>query len=268
MRVDYTYSFQGSTSALIDATVLQVIANEVRMKMKQLEQQTGVNREVIRIFLRKGLIPAPRRPARNVAEYDERHVRAIATVRDLQRSGRLSLDQIGDLIEGRGLEPNASNGAYQHLETLLAMRFGVDESPRVTLAQLTNRLPEAERDARTFTKLGMIDIVTTSDGEMLSLGDARLVEIWSAIREAGFVEERGFPPENIAFYKQAAEMIANEEVRIFLEGSAGRIADDRAAAMLQTALPMMLDFLGLLRLKAFLRAMRHALENQKSKRCT
>jgi DNA-binding transcriptional MerR regulator len=226
------------------------------MKMQELERRTGVNREVIRILLRKGLIPEPRRPARNAADYDEAHVRAIATVRDLQRNGRLTLDQIGDLVEGRGLEPHASNGAYQHLESLLAMRFGVDETPRIALSQLAGRLSHADHDARIFATMGMVEIVETPDGAMLSLGDARLVEIWGHIREAGFMEERGFSPENIAFYQRAAEMIAGEEVRVFLEGSGGRIAEDRAAAMLQTALPMMLDFLGLLRLKAFLRAMR------------
>lgn len=228
------------------------------MKMQELERRTGVDREVIRIFLRKKLIPEPHRPARNAAVYDEGHVRAIATVRDLQRQGRLTLDQIGDLFEGRGLAPHASSGVYQHLETLLAMRFGVDETPRVMLRQLVERLPMADHDARTFAAMGMVEIVDTPDGEMLSHGDARLVEIWGHIRQAGFIEERGFPPENIAFYQRAAEMIAGEEVRVFLEGSAGRIAEDRAAAMLQTALPMMLDFLGLLRLKAFLRAMREA----------
>lgn len=228
------------------------------MKMQELERRTGVHREVIRILLRKKLIPEPRRPARNAAEYDEAHVRAIATVRDLQREGRLTLDQIGDLVEGRGLAPHASRGVYHHLETLLAMRFGVDETPRLTLQQLSERLPSADHDARTFAAMGMVEIVDTADGEMLSLGDARLVEIWGHIREAGFIEEQGFPPENIAFYQRAAEMIASEEVRVFLEGSAGRIAEDRAAAMLQTALPLMLDFLGLLRLKAFLRTMREA----------
>lgn len=228
------------------------------MKMRELERRTGVDREVIRVFLRKRLIPEPRRPARNAAEYDETHVRAIATVRDLQRRARLTLDQIGDLVEGRGLGPHASSGAYQHLEALLAMRFGIDETPRVALCQLVERLPMARHDARTFASMGMVEIVDTPDGGMLSLGDARLIEIWDCIRQAGFIEEQGFLPENIAFYQRAAEMIAGEEVRVFLEGSAGRIAEDRAAAMLQTALPMMLDFLGLLRLKAFLRAMRAA----------
>jgi DNA-binding transcriptional MerR regulator len=232
------------------------------MKMSELERRTGVNREVIRIFLRKRLIPEPSRPARNAAEYDERHVRAIATVRDLQRTGRLSLAQIGDLVEGRGLDPHASNGVYQHLETSLAIRFGIDESPRISLTQLAQRLPYAEHDARIFAKMGMLEISDTPEGEMLSLGDARLVEIWGQIREAGFIEETGFSPENIAFYQRAAEMIASEEVRVFLEGSAGQIAEDRAAAMLQTALPMMLDFVGLLRLKAFLRAMRTTLESR------
>lgn len=71
------------------------------------------------------------------------------------------------------------------------------------------------------------------EGAMLSPGDARL-EIWGPIREAGFIEESGFPPENIAFYRRAAEMIAGEEVRFFLEGSAECIAEDRAAVMLET----------------------------------
>lgn len=200
--------------------------------------------------------------ARNAAEYDEAHVRAIATVRDLQREGRLTLDQIGDLVEGRGLAPHTFSGVYHHLETLLAMRFGVDETPRLMLRQLSECLSSAEHDARTFAAMGMVEIVDTADGDMLSLGDARLVEIWSHIRETGFGEEQGFLPENIAFYQRAAEMIAREEVRVFLEGSAGKIAEDRAAAMLQVALPMMLDFLGLLRLKAFLRAMREAVSRE------
>lgn len=167
---------------------------DVAMKMQELEQRTGVHREVIRIFIRKKLIPEPHRPARNAADYDEAHVRAITTVRDLQREGRLTLDQIGDLVKGRGLEPHASRGVYHHLETLLAMRFGVDETPRVTLQQLSERLPRAEHDARTFASMGMVEIVSAAGGEMLSLGDARLVEIWGQIREAGFIEEQGFLP--------------------------------------------------------------------------
>ena len=223
------------------------------MKMRELEERTGVDREVIRILLRKGLIPEPERPARNAADYGEVHVRAIRTVRDLQRDGRLTLDEIRAALDGAPA-PNASAHAYAHLEELLAARFGIDGTPMVPLDRLAERLPDARRDAEAFAGMGMVEIVEGEQGAMVSRGDARLVELWSRVREAGFVEASGFPPDKIAFYQRAAELIAREEVRTFFEGSEGRIDEDRAAAMLHTVLPVMLDFVGLLRLKAFIAA--------------
>lgn len=106
----------------------------------------------------------------------------------------------------------------------------------------------------------MVDLVTEGDEPRLSLADARLVEIWAQIRELGFVEEAGFPPENIAFYRKAAEDVAAREAEVFLQGSTGRISEEKAAAMLQGALPLMLDFFGLLRLKAFMRNIHEAVD--------
>ena len=37
------------------------------MKMRELEQRTGVHRETIRVYLREGLIPEPERPRKTVA---------------------------------------------------------------------------------------------------------------------------------------------------------------------------------------------------------
>lgn len=226
--------------------------------MRELEQKTGVDREVIRILLRKGLLPEPQRAAPNQAEYDESHVRAIMVVRELQKGSRLTLDQIKELLDGNGLDSGAGAATYQHLEELLAIRFGLNETRLVPLAAIAERNPMAESDARTFEGMGMIDLVGNDDGPRLSLTDARLVEIWSQIRELGFVEETGFPPENIAFYARAAEEVAAREAEVFLKGSAGRITEEDAAAMLQGALTLMLDFFGLLRLKAFMRNIHHA----------
>ena len=41
------------------------------MKMRELEARTGVDREVIRVYFRKGLLPEPHRPARTAADYGE-----------------------------------------------------------------------------------------------------------------------------------------------------------------------------------------------------
>ncbi len=189
----------------------------------------------------------------SAAEYDERHVAAIAAVRRLQQTSRLTLKEIKGAIEGNGLTQPGPAAAYRQLEELLAMRFDMREARMIPLASLEDRYPKAIRDAKAFEAMGMLDLVT-SDGEtMISLAGARLVEIWGQIREVGFVEETGFPPENIAFYLQAAELVAENEARLFVEMSEGRIADERAATMLHVALPLMLDFFGLLRIKAFMR---------------
>ncbi len=222
------------------------------MKMRELEARTGVDREVIRIYFRKGLLPEPHRPSRNAADYGEAHVRAVTAVRELQRRSRLTLEQIKSALDGGGLE-GGSTAAYQHLEALLAVRFGLDERPVVGLEALTTRNPRAEHDAKVFADMGMITLIEAGSDVHLSLNDARLVEIWGAIREAGFVEEIGFPPENIGFYLKAAETVGATEAKVFREGVKGRLGEEAAASMLHVALPLMLDFFGLLRLKAFMR---------------
>ena len=236
--------------------------------MRELEERSGVNREVIRIMLREGLLPAPVRRGRNSAEYDESHVRAIAAVRDLQRQARLTLREIKQAMNGSGTPLAGSASTYAHIEDLLERKFGLEQAPFVSLAALAERCPEAERDARAFADLGMLAIVNDADGSFITLTDARLVEIWAEIRSAGFVEERGFPPGNIAFYLEAAEFVAAREAAIFFDAGSGEIDEASAARMLHKALPLMLDFLGLLRVKAFMRQVRsriHAGEPQPSR---
>lgn len=222
------------------------------MKMRELEERTGVDREVIRIMIREGLLPEPVRPARNAADYDEGHVSGIATIRHLQQTSRLTLREIKSALSGQALERPGPASIYSHLEALLSRSFGLEQSTSVSLQSLCERYPRAERDAHAFEAMGMLTLVPTDDGFCLSLTDARLVEIWGKIREAGFVEEQGFPPENISFYKEAAELVARHEASIFFRRSDGAISEEDAARMLQTALPLMLDFFGLLRIKAFM----------------
>jgi DNA-binding transcriptional MerR regulator len=223
------------------------------MKMRELEQRTGINREVIRILIREGLVPQPDRPARNAAEYDERHVAAIGAIRQIRQTSRLTLKEIRGAMEGQGLPSAGPVAAYRQLEELLAIRFDMREPKMIPLGSLERRFPKARRDAKAFEAMGMLTISSSAEGEMISLADARLVEIWGEIRDVGFVEETGFPPENIAFYREAAELVAQNEAKLFIEMSEGRIADDQAATMLHRALPLMLDFFGLLRIKAFMK---------------
>ena len=222
------------------------------MKMRELEARTGLNRETIRVYLRHGLVPVPQRPLPNVADYDESHVRAILAVRDLQVGSGLTLRQIKQTLNGQHGDRRIEAGAFQHLEALVATRVGLDDR-QISIASLLKAFPHAVKDAKALQSIGIVDIKETAVGPCLSVTDARLVTIWGEMRTAGFTEETGFSPDVLAFYVEPAEYVAGREAAIFLERAEGKISADQAATMLQSALRVMLDFFGLLRMKAFMR---------------
>lgn len=222
------------------------------MKMRDLEARTGVNRETIRVFFREGLLPEPSRPARNVADYGDDHVRAILAVRKLQHESGMTLPEIKQLLDGRSSPRQVGVLTLNHLEELVASRVGVEHG-LIALGALAVRIPKAQEDAQALNQIGIIELIETRDGPALSVTDAGLVSIWGQMREVGFDEEHGFPPEILDYYVEAAEYVAGKEARIFLDKVEGRIGEDEAAAMLEFALPTMLNFFGIIRQKAFLR---------------
>lgn len=224
------------------------------MKMGELERRTGVHREVIRLMFREGLLPDPIRPTRNSASYSEAHVQGIKAVRELQQSTRRTLKEIKAALHGDWLTPASSPLDLERFRSLLAAKFGVAARAEVTLTTLEERLPHARHDATIFARLGILTLngVAHSNSGSVSFEDARLLEIWAAIRAAGFVEEAGFPPDKIGFYLEAAMSVARQEAKIFLENRSVPLSEEQAAAMLHTALPLMLEFFGLLRLKCFI----------------
>jgi DNA-binding transcriptional MerR regulator len=220
------------------------------MRMQELEQRTGVHREVIRIYLRHGLIPEPQRPSRTRAVYDESHVRTIAAVRRLQTEDRLSLPEIKALITGGRAEDRIAPGAVEQLERLVSHRSGTAEPP-VTIAALAERYPHAAEDARTLAAIGLIQVIETPQGDSLSFSSAQLVRIWGEMRESGFTAAIDYAPDILGFYRRAADFVGAWEARTFHARTNGRVPLDQAAQMVEHALPLMLDFFGHLRRQSF-----------------
>lgn len=221
------------------------------MKMRDLEQRTGVNRETIRVYFREGLLPPPDRPKPNVAVYDESHVRSIIAIRELQRGRRIPLHQIRRAVEGDASAIPSDAGAFVHLERLVAARVGVDDDvvPLSSVAELNDH---AEADAAALEKAGAIRLARRGGEVVLTRTDAQLVGLWGQMRTAGFNERNGFEPALAGIYVEAAQALAATEVRRFLSIVAGRVSETEAAELAQVALKVMLDFFGLLRMKAVL----------------
>jgi DNA-binding transcriptional MerR regulator len=222
------------------------------MKMRELEERTGVHRETIRVYLRAGLIPEPERPHKTVADYGEEHVQAILAVRRLQRDNRLTLAQIKAIVGGGGTPGRVEASAFDQLEQLVAHRVGGD-GPPVTIASLVERYPHAAADSETLARIGILEVIDTDQGKALSITAAQLVRIWGEMRKVGFDQRRGYTPDILGFYVQAADFVGQWEAATFMERVGGQVDVDEAATLVEHALPLMLDFFGLMRQRAFFR---------------
>lgn len=222
------------------------------MRMAELEGRSGVHRETIRVYLRHGLLPEPEKPFRNAAIYSDEHLQAIAAVQRLQRENRLTLGQIGEIIRGKTPTVRVEASAFGQLERLVAAQIGYDDH-LVSIKAIAKKSPDALADAEAMERLGLITIIRERNDCVLSISDSQMVLIWAEMRAAGFIEALDFVPDMLGFYSEAAEYVAGWEAKTFLERTAGKVGVHTAVNMLEQALPLMLNFFGLLRMKMFMR---------------
>jgi DNA-binding transcriptional MerR regulator len=222
------------------------------MKMRELEAVTGVHRETIRVYLRRGLLPEPQRNKPNVADYTDAHVEGIRTIRRLQKQQGLTLPQIKAALSGSSVDTPLGAGAFVHLERLVSGRLAQGDA-QVPLGTLEARNPRVRQDARDFERLGVIEVRRSKGRLGVSRLDAELLAIWADMRAAGFSEENGFAPEVLRLYLECANALAAREVGAFLDIVTGRLDENQAATLAVEALNRMLPFFGLLRTKAVLR---------------
>jgi len=70
------------------------------MPVREVARRTGVTTAAVNFYVRKGLIPKPRKTARTRALYDQRHVDLIHRIRDLQAQG-FPLRLVSRILEDR-----------------------------------------------------------------------------------------------------------------------------------------------------------------------
>ncbi len=86
-------------------------------RMSELVDQSGATREMIKYYLRDGLLPPAKKPRRNLSLYSDQHVRLIALIQRFQEQTKLSLGQIAEIFAEQNHDP-------QRLEmALLSGRF-------------------------------------------------------------------------------------------------------------------------------------------------
>jgi len=222
------------------------------IKMRDLEQATGVHRETIRVYLRHGLLPEPQRSKPNVAHYTQAHLDGIRTIRRLQKQQGLTLPQIKAALSGASVDTPLGAGAFVHLERLVSGRLELGEA-LVRLEDLRARNPRVGADAAAMQRAGALTLRRQGGRPAVSRIDAELLGLWAGMREAGFTATAGFTPAVLRHYVECAEDLARREVGAFLGIVTGRLDATQAATLAVEALNRMLPLFGLLRTKAVLR---------------
>jgi DNA-binding transcriptional MerR regulator len=214
--------------------------------MKQLMELTGVSRQVIHFYVKKGLVPPPIRHSRTSAEYTDEHVERILAVRRMREDGFLPLDAIRAALDERD---EAYNPPQRLLIAAVRSRFG--ERKRAPGQQATLALTTAARrcgvpaaDIRALAEAELIDLTEDVRGRpRVARDDLWLIEAWAELGKLGFGTDDGFTPADLAIYQRAIEALVREEVTLLT----ARLADrppDRIADQIRRVLPLMATVLG------------------------
>jgi DNA-binding transcriptional MerR regulator len=217
------------------------------MKMRELEQRSGVGRETIRYYIGMGLLPEPARPKPNVADYSDEHVRRLGVIKRLQAERYLPLGFIKQVLD----RPTSGEiAALPGLEGLLAASLGV--------AAANGGTPLAEAAAQAGLELAEIDVlardgvVVARDGALAPL-DLAIAKAWGRVKGSGYTPEAGFFAEDARIYVEALEPLARREIERFYGRLTGSGTVEDAARLGQAGIEHINDLIRLLRTRILLR---------------
>lgn len=182
------------------------------LTISELVAETDVPPATVHYYLRHGLLPRPRRVSPNRFLYDERHVRALRLIRMLRDQRGLDLSMI------RRIMPELLSLGTE--EAFRPEMWDRSLAPRLSRRRLpAARLLEAAKEA--FARRGY--------------GEVNVDDICRAARIAKGSFYRHYRSKEELFFA-AAESLADDVVRLFLDTVPEGSRPEEAAAVLEVAL--------------------------------
>jgi len=215
------------------------------MKMRELEQRSGVGRETIRYYINMGLLPEPARPKPNVADYAEEHVRRLGVIKRLQAERRLPLSFIKQVLE----RPTSGEiAALPGLEVMLADRLGV-VAEGATIGEAAKAAGLELDELKVLANDGLLEIHNGALGPL----DVAIAKTWGRVKAAGYAPEAGFFAEDARIYVEALEPLTRTEIERFYGRLTGFGTIEDAARLGQAGIELINDLIALLRTRLLLR---------------
>ncbi len=238
-----------------------MMSEQASIKMKELEERTGFNREAIRFYIREGILPRPEKPKRNVAYYSDIHVKRLFAIKFMQQEREMSLARIKSILAGGKFDSIANPASLQGLEELLpALLDGTAPSENETIGELARDTGFSEEEIDEFADAGIISILDEDSERTVDFRDAIVLRKWSQVREAGFTPARGYDAEYLKLYQQSMQQLAEFEIEKFFSVFSDDIDPDQAAVLVAKGIELVNDILRQMHTKSLMKVISETLE--------
>jgi DNA-binding transcriptional MerR regulator len=229
-----------------------------RMRMKELTEATGVPKGTIQYYIMEGLIPKPIKTQANMAYYSHDHVNAIRLIKELQSKRYLPLSVIKKIVlQGKdGLSVDEiqtiaklDGKLFKNLKESLTIR-------KINAKQLTQRTGADIKEIKELEEMEILHPQKKAGQKYYDEDDIRIMECWKKLRELGFSKELGFTPEDFSAYRKLMGRMVEEETKIMLKRTLGRITIDEMVHMVEEGTPVLNTIIGLIRKRLILETVR------------
>jgi DNA-binding transcriptional MerR regulator len=196
------------------------------LKMSELADASGVSSATIKHYLREGLLGDDEeivRTSRNMAYYPAEFVERIRRIKRLQEERFLPLRLIKVLLDEQ------SGG-------------------RVPRAQLAERAAVPEPALDRLEQIGVL----TPTAEGYDADDVKIVEAIARFRAGGYDERIGFTVYDTLRYREALQLLVEEEVSVLLERLSGDVEPDAAVEIMRSGREPLRELIGAMHSKLLL----------------
>ena len=217
---------------------------EFPYKMRDLCEQTGLDRQTIHFYIQQGLVPEGQKTGRNMAYYSSAHLDRIRLVRSLAHERFLPLKAIRAVLEGQEEAFSPEQRALMS-EVRLQVQSALRPSARSALVdaqEACERHGVSTDELQALVDVGLVSTSTRDGTPCVVDEDVWVLELWGRLRQAGFVEALGFTPADLAMYEEAMSRLVRLEAGLLARRVEGLSPGD-AGAMLDRGLPLVNEFL-------------------------
>ncbi|MDP3275477.1 MAG: MerR family transcriptional regulator [Deltaproteobacteria bacterium] len=225
------------------------------LRMKDLCELTGLDRQVIHFYIQQGLLPEGRKTGRNMAYYCEQHVERVKLIRKLQHERFLPLKAIKALLEERddafSIDQQKMLADVKHHLSFLrdvsehpGEREDVNsvhkdrarETLHVAHALASSQLGRGDFDG--LVAAGLIGVSTEDGVEKMASADLWMVELFAQLRAVGFSRELGFVAHDFTMIDEVISTLFRKEA-LLLAQRLGHLPPPMIAALVESALPIL-----------------------------